>query len=279
MQRPSRRLVHSLGAAMGEEVLRSSLGPLITRLPEAIEIAVLDAVEIVVEPFIWSFAQARRAEIERHFAIQQRQRPALWNGRVLLLHRYTQENRVLRGASFETDYASFLAWRDWGFPAPGVFNIFAAAALQTADGAFLLGQMAPFTSAAGQWVFPCGTPEPDDINSAGMLDLVGNLGRELFEETGVNIADCQVEPGWTVLCAGQPISIRRRCGFTSNILWLNGRSPTRCGNWQPRHHAKHCSATCRFVVGWLVEQSESQHSLQVPKEQAVDVTVGPSHRP
>jgi hypothetical protein len=172
---------------------------LITRLPEAIEIAVLDAVEIVVEPFIWSFAQARRAEIERHFAIQQRQRPTLWNGRVLLLHRYTQENRVLRGASFETDYASFLAWRDWGFPAPGVFNVFAAAALQTADGAFLLGQMAPFTSAAVQWVFPCGTPEPDDVNSAGMLDLLGNLGRELFEETGVNIADCQVEPGWTLV--------------------------------------------------------------------------------
>ena len=121
---------------------------------------------------------------------------------MLLLHRYSRENGVLCGASFETDYASFLAWRDWGFPAAGVFNVFAAAALQSADGAFLLGQMAPFTSAAGEWVFPCGTPEPDDINSAGMLDLAGNLGRELFEETGINIAACQVEPGWTLVRDG-----------------------------------------------------------------------------
>jgi hypothetical protein len=36
------------------------------------------------------------------------------------------------GASFETDYASFLAWHDWGCPAAGLFNAFAAAALQSA---------------------------------------------------------------------------------------------------------------------------------------------------
>jgi hypothetical protein len=56
--------------------------------------------------------------------------------------------------------------------------VVAAAALQSADGAFLLGQMAPFTSAAGEWVFPCGTPEADDINAAGMLGLFGNLARD-----------------------------------------------------------------------------------------------------
>src|SRR6516164_11744988 len=90
-----------------------------------------------------------------------------------------------RVAAASTDYASFLAWRDWGCPTVDVFNIFAAAALQSADGAFLLGRMAPSTSAAGQWVFPSGTPDPDDINSTGSLDLVGNVGRELFEETGL----------------------------------------------------------------------------------------------
>jgi NUDIX domain-containing protein len=172
---------------------------LIIKSSDVIEISTLDAIEIVIEPFAWAFAEARRADIDRHFAVQQRQRPGLWNGRVLLLHRYVQEHRVLRGASFETDYASMLAWRDWGFPAARVFNIFAAAALQAADGAFLLGQMAPSTSSAGEWVFPCGSPEPRDINPAGMLDLAGNLGRELFEETGVDIAACRVEPGWTVV--------------------------------------------------------------------------------
>jgi 8-oxo-dGTP pyrophosphatase MutT (NUDIX family) len=179
-------------------------------LPDAIETAALDAVEIAVEPWAWPFAQARRADIDRHFAVRQRERPALWNGRVLLLHGYARHNRVLRGASFETDYASFLAWRDWGCPTAGVFHIFAAAALQSADGAFLLGQMAPFTSAPGQWLFPGGTPAPDDISSAGMLDLVGSLGRELFEETGLDIDVCQVEPGWTLVRDGGFVALIKR---------------------------------------------------------------------
>jgi len=177
------------------------------KFPEVIEIAALDAVEIAVEPWTWPFAQARRADINRHFAIKQSERPTLWNGRVLLMHR---ENRILRGASFETDYASFLAWRDWGCPEVGVYNVFAAAALQSADAAFLLGQMAPSTSSAGQWVFPCGTPDPDDINSTGRLDLVGNVGRELLEETGLDIGVCQVERGWTLVRAGGFVALMKR---------------------------------------------------------------------
>src|SRR6516225_6713778 len=99
-----------------------------------------------------NFAHERAEDIARHFAARRRQQPALWNGRVLLLHRLAIENGVLRGASFETDYASFLAWRDWGCADAGVFNVFAAAALQAADGAYLVGRMAPFTSVAGQWL-------------------------------------------------------------------------------------------------------------------------------
>jgi len=162
------------------------------------EIVAVERVEIAVAPWRWDFAHARADDITRHFAARQRERPALWNGRVLLLHRFTVENGVLRGSSFETDYASFLAWRDWGCPDAGVFNVFAAAALQAADAAHLVGRMAPFTSIAGQWLFPCGTPDPEDVN-AGMLDLAGSARRELFEETGLDIGTMQAEAGWTLV--------------------------------------------------------------------------------
>jgi 8-oxo-dGTP pyrophosphatase MutT (NUDIX family) len=112
--------------------------------------------------------------------------------------RFAIESGVLRGSSFETDYASFLAWRDWGCPDAGVFNVFAAAALQAADGAYLVGRMAPFTSSAGQWLFPCGSPDPKDV-SAGTLDLAGSARRELFEETGLDIGAMQAETGWTMV--------------------------------------------------------------------------------
>jgi 8-oxo-dGTP pyrophosphatase MutT (NUDIX family) len=233
------------------------------KLPEAIEIAALDAVEIAVEPWTWPFAQVRRADIDRHFAARQRERPALWNGRMLLLHRYARarENRVLRGASFETDYASFLAWHDWGCPAVGVFSVFAAAALQSADGAFLLGQMAPFTSSAGQWVFPSGAPDLDDISSAGMLDLAGSAGRELFEETGVDIGVCQVEPGWTLVRDGGLVALMKHVRVNESAERLRANIMDHLANQaQPefttvrsvRGPADVDSATPRFFVEYLI---------------------------
>src|ERR1700722_19089550 len=186
------------------------------------EIVALERVEIAVVPWRWDFAHARADDIARHFAARQRERPALWNGRVLLVHRFTVENGVLCGASFETDYASFLAWRDWGCPDAAVFNVFAAAALQGADGAYLVGRMAPSTSIAGTWLFPCGTPDPKDI-SAGMLDLAGSARRELFEETGLELGAMQAEAGWTLVHDGSAVALIKRVTASENAADLRAR--------------------------------------------------------
>ncbi|MGY4481431.1 hypothetical protein ACVWWR_000622 [Bradyrhizobium sp. LM3.2] len=40
--------------------------------------------DLAVRPIVWPFAEVRRAEIAAHFAEKQRERPKIWNGRVLL---------------------------------------------------------------------------------------------------------------------------------------------------------------------------------------------------
>jgi 8-oxo-dGTP pyrophosphatase MutT (NUDIX family) len=167
-----------------------------------VEIVALDRVEIALESWSWRFVLERRAEIERHFAQFLHERSGVWNGRILLLNRYAICDGALRGACFETDYASLCAWRDWEFPDRCVYNVYAAAALRGADGGFLVGQMAPGTANAGKLYFPCGTPEPDDVAAGGVLDLEGNLARELLEETGLPIGACRCEPGWTLVRDG-----------------------------------------------------------------------------
>ncbi|MGA7791287.1 MAG: NUDIX hydrolase [Xanthobacteraceae bacterium] len=164
-----------------------------------IDIIKLAGVEIKVEPWAWDYAIDNRRAIEQHFVGLQHQRPALWNGRVLLLHRWSVDRGVMRGCCFETDYASLTAWRDWDFPDPAVHNFFAAAALRTADGAYLVGEMAASTAGAGQLYFPCGTPEPSDVADRDRVDVAANLARELREETGLHLEEFEFEPGWTMV--------------------------------------------------------------------------------
>lgn len=129
-----------------------------------VKIAQVSHLDFSFEPQPWPFADERRVEIDAAFAKMQRDKPALWNGRVLLLHRYALDGDFMRGAFLEADYASFTAWQKLGRPASSIHDCFGAAAIQSADGAFLLGVMGAHTFNAGQSYFPCGTPDPDDIS-------------------------------------------------------------------------------------------------------------------
>jgi hypothetical protein len=188
-----------------------------------IQIIELDRVEITVERWQWEFAIRQRMKIDQHFARRQRERPTIWNGRVFLLNRYEISAGVLQGSSFETDYASFLAWYDWGFPDAGVFNVFAAAALRAADGAYLVGEMAQSTAAAGQIYFPSGTPDREDVGAEGALDLAGSVGRELLEETGLDIGALAAEPGWTLVRDSGFVALMKRLTACQNAAELRSR--------------------------------------------------------
>jgi 8-oxo-dGTP pyrophosphatase MutT (NUDIX family) len=167
-----------------------------------VEVAELD-LRLAARP--WPFAQAEAARIEAHWRARKSAQPRLYNGRVLLLARHALETRadgarILRGAYFETDYAAFLAWRDFGFPDARVCNGFSMAALVAEDGAFLLGEMAAHTANAGAIYFPSGTPDPKDV-VAGRVDLQRSATRELLEETGIAADEVAFGPAWTLVYA------------------------------------------------------------------------------
>jgi 8-oxo-dGTP pyrophosphatase MutT (NUDIX family) len=168
----------------------------------------VSALDLVVEPWTWPFAEARRAEIAAHFAVKQREKPATWNGRVLLGRNLAFAGDRISASYFETDFASFLAWRDWGFPDSSVFNGFGMGALRCADGAFVLGEMGQHTSNAGRIYFPSGTPDPDDIRD-GTVDISGSVMRELEEETGLSSGDCATEPDWHCIHTGHALAMIR----------------------------------------------------------------------
>jgi len=161
----------------------------------------VDRLDLSLAPQPWAWADKHRAEIDAWFADMRRKKPALWNGRVLLMHHQVVEHGVLRGEFLETDYASFICWKHRGRPHAGVRDCFSAAAIQSSDGAFLLGVMGSHTFNAGKAYFPCGTPDPNDI-VGGKVDFEHSMRRELLEETGLAMDDFTAEPGWTMIVDG-----------------------------------------------------------------------------
>ena len=164
--------------------------------------------DLRVQSWTWPFAEIRRAEIDAHFALAQRDKPQLWNGRVLLGRRPLFAGDHFSASYFETDFASFLAWRDWGFPDTGVFNGFGMGALRCADGAFVLGVMGQHTSNPGRIYFPSGTPDLDDVR-AGALDIAGSVMRELEEETGLAAGEFVSEADWHCIDTGPLLAMIR----------------------------------------------------------------------
>jgi 8-oxo-dGTP pyrophosphatase MutT (NUDIX family) len=180
--------------------MRSSAGePVIRRVT---------TLDLTYEPWDWPFAARRRADIDAHFAAKKREKPDIWNGQVLLARRPAWSEGRFSASYFATDFASFLAWRDWGFVDAFVFNGFGMGALRSADGAFVVGEMGPHTSTAGRVYFPAGTPDPDDI-VADRVDIAGSVTRELEEETGLTPADYEAAAHWDCVTAGSAIALIR----------------------------------------------------------------------
>ena len=166
------------------------------------------ALDLKVQPWSWPFAMERRDEISAHFAGKQREKPQLWNGRVLLGRHPVFAGAGFGASYFETDFAAFLAWRDWGFPDRDVFNGFGMGALRCADGAFVLGEMSEDTANAGRVYFPSGTPDLDDIKG-GAMDIPGSVAREVEEETGLAPSDYHAAADWTCVEVGASVAMVR----------------------------------------------------------------------
>ena len=103
----------------------------------------------------WAFADAERTRIATHWRKLADANPKIWNGDVLICTHVELKDDEVKADFLRTDYASFVAWRDWGWPDKTVCNLFVSAAVVSADRAVLYGRMSGHTLNAGK-VYPPG---------------------------------------------------------------------------------------------------------------------------
>jgi 8-oxo-dGTP pyrophosphatase MutT (NUDIX family) len=163
----------------------------------------------------WVWADAHEAEIACHWQALRRDKPALFDGRVMLVNRLDWMASTVEADFFETSFARFIAWRDWGAPDASVYNAFSMAALRASDGAYVLGVMGRHTSNAGMIYFPAGTPDPGDI-VGGAVDLMGSAARELLEETGLDGTDVTFDDGFSVIAHHEKCAFLRHASIAAD---------------------------------------------------------------
>lgn len=139
----------------------------------------------------WSFAEAEKTRIAAHWRKLVEANPRIWNGDVLICVDAKIVDMTLSASFLKTDYASFIAWRDWGWPDKTVSNCFGSAIVQSCDGALLYGRMAGHTLNGGKIYPPGGSLEMKDVGADGFVDVMGSLIRELEEETGLKADDAE----------------------------------------------------------------------------------------
>ena len=122
-----------------------------------------------------------------------------------MLHNYAIVGKTFRGEFLETDFASFIAWRDWGAPDATVKNCFAMGAIKASDGGFLLGVMASHTANADKIYFPAGMTDLQALNGTS-VDLESSMWREVEEETGLTRDDLTDETLWHTMLDGPRIA-------------------------------------------------------------------------
>jgi hypothetical protein len=119
----------------------------------AISIVPIERLELTFTPQPWPFSEQRRQEIDVFSDRLRTSKLALWNGRVLISALTESTSADSAARSSETDYASMLAWKNWGSRRRRNELRFAQGAVRSADERSLLGVMAPHTANSGQIYF------------------------------------------------------------------------------------------------------------------------------
>jgi hypothetical protein len=182
----------------------------------------LAAASLVVVPERWRFESDNRRQIEKFWDKARDDKPALHNGDVYMLTQWSLKGNRLDGIVQPATYASFLYWRERGYPETGARNCFGSSILCSREGHILFGRMAPHTATSGL-VYPIGGSFGEEDVSDGMLHVETNIERELLEETGLTPKDARRQEGYICVEEGPRMSLAALFVFDSTSSELRQR--------------------------------------------------------
>lgn len=181
----------------------------------------VDVVDVRLDPAPHPFERDNRAAIEANWAVERAQRPALFDGTVVLLSELAYGDNRLAGRCHAIRYSTFMLWRKMR-PVTSAEHAFAHAMLISSDNALVAIRMGAHTANAGKVYFAAGSFEPEDFRD-GLVDLDYNMAREVREETGLDLGQAHREERCHALSVGSGTVIVRCYRMAETADELAGR--------------------------------------------------------
>lgn len=153
----------------------------------------ISGIDMRVEPGRHSFDIAQEAEIAENWQREQAANPALFNGQIVLQEEIALIGGVVQGRARMSNFATLLWWRRQAKPVSGRMLVASAVPISS-DGAAIAIRMAPHTANAGMVYFAAGSLDASDVRADGTVDVLGSMGREMSEETGLRVEDAMADP-------------------------------------------------------------------------------------
>ncbi|MDO1584417.1 NUDIX hydrolase [Rhizobium oryzicola] len=144
-------------------------------------------VDVRMEDGQHSFEAAHEAEIAANWQREVKANPALYNGKILMQEEISLQDGVLRATGRLAFFSTLLWWRKQARPSSG-YTLVGTAVPVSSDGAIIAIRMASHTANPGKVYCAAGSLDGSDVTD-GRCDVIGNMTRELLEETSLDIAE------------------------------------------------------------------------------------------
>ncbi|MEP9388611.1 hypothetical protein [Mesorhizobium sp. KR9-304] len=158
-----------------------------TALPLGVILPV-DEIDVRLDPSPHPFELGNVEAIAANWRREIIERPAIFDGTVVLLSEFGYAGGRLFGRCHAVSYSAFMYWRK--DRAGTAAHAFAHPMLVTRDNALVAIRMGAHTVNAGRVYFAAGSFEPEDFPN-GVVDAHGNMVREVLEETGLDISEAR----------------------------------------------------------------------------------------
>lgn len=160
-----------------------------------------------ISPASWPFADEKSQQIEQHWQRRLEDNPSFFNGTIFILHAFELVDGHFSGTLIETNFASFLYWKENGYPDKTVRDCFGSAIVRSSGSELLLGRQSAGHINSGLTYFPGGFIDQRDVGRDGSVDIAASVQREAAEELGIPSGSLEQLPGAYITFDGQLVSI------------------------------------------------------------------------